>query len=78
MVVFTETGLSLIATKLGRTIMLDAYMANMCLESWGRNTYARALIEVSSQQAPLESLVIAILLIDEHGYSFETIDLEYE
>ncbi|GJZ35572.1 hypothetical protein Tco_0581389 [Tanacetum coccineum] len=40
-----ENGLSLISTKLRRPIMLDAYISNMCVKSWGRNTYARAFIE---------------------------------
>ncbi|GKC18544.1 zinc knuckle CX2CX4HX4C containing protein [Tanacetum coccineum] len=49
-VTYSEIGLSLITTKLGRPIMLDAYTSTMCLKSWGCNTYARALIEVSSKK----------------------------
>nr|GEW08675.1 hypothetical protein [Tanacetum cinerariifolium] len=47
-IAYYEIGLSLITTKLGRPIMLHAYTSNMCLNSWGRNTYTRALIEVSN------------------------------
>ncbi|GJZ98886.1 zinc knuckle CX2CX4HX4C containing protein [Tanacetum coccineum] len=38
----------------------------------GRITYSRALIEVSSEQALLETLVVVI------GHTMETIDIEYE
>ena len=45
MAVFSEDGLSLIATKIGTPIMLDSFTTTMCLESWGRCSFARALIE---------------------------------
>nr|GEW65082.1 hypothetical protein [Tanacetum cinerariifolium] len=44
-VAYSEVGLSLITSQLGRPIMLDAYTSTMFHKSWGRNTYARALIE---------------------------------
>nr|GFB26024.1 zinc knuckle CX2CX4HX4C [Tanacetum cinerariifolium] len=47
-VAFSKVGLSLITTKLGRPIMLDADTITMCPNSQGRNTYARALIEVEA------------------------------
>ncbi|GJU31920.1 zinc knuckle CX2CX4HX4C containing protein [Tanacetum coccineum] len=77
-VAYSEIGLSLITTKLGRPIMLDAYTSTMCLKSWGRNTYARALIEVSSKKALVDSLVVAIPFQNGSGHSMETIDIEYE
>ena len=77
-VAYSETGLSLITTKLGRPIMLDAYTSDMCLNPWGRNTYARALIEVSAAQALLNSLVVAIPLSNGKGHTLETIEIEYE
>nr|GEU29673.1 hypothetical protein [Tanacetum cinerariifolium] len=64
-IAYSEIGLSLITTKLGQSIMLDAYMSIMCLKSWGRNNYARALIEVSSKKAIVDSLVVAIPFQDE-------------
>ncbi|KAJ0942865.1 hypothetical protein HanPSC8_Chr03g0097231 [Helianthus annuus] len=45
---YTEDGLSLIASKIGVPKMLDTYTATMCAESWGRSSYARALIEVQA------------------------------
>nr|GEW91746.1 hypothetical protein [Tanacetum cinerariifolium] len=40
-----EDGLSAIAIKLGTPIMLDSYTSDMCMQSWGRSSYARAMIE---------------------------------
>ncbi|GJR19029.1 RNA-directed DNA polymerase, eukaryota, reverse transcriptase zinc-binding domain protein, partial [Tanacetum coccineum] len=59
-VAYSEVGLSLITTQIGRPIMLDTYMSSMCLRSWGRNEYARALVEVFAEEDLLDSLVIAI------------------
>ncbi|GJT14599.1 hypothetical protein Tco_0861641 [Tanacetum coccineum] len=75
---YTETGLSLITSQLGWPIMLDSYTSNMCLKSWGRNTYARALIEVSSEKELIDSLVVAILFPNGTGHTLETIKVEYE
>ncbi|GJV56512.1 hypothetical protein Tco_1457517 [Tanacetum coccineum] len=38
---FSEDGLSAIATKLGTPLMLDSYTSDMCMQSWGRSSYAR-------------------------------------
>ncbi|GJV77614.1 hypothetical protein Tco_1509198 [Tanacetum coccineum] len=59
-VAYSEVGLSLITTQLGKPIMLDGYTSNMCVNSWGRNSYARALIEVSAKTMLLDSIVVAI------------------
>ncbi|GJQ89049.1 hypothetical protein Tco_0000188 [Tanacetum coccineum] len=73
-----SVGLSLITTQIGRPIMLDTYTSNMCLHSWGRSTYARALIEISADMELKKSLVIAIPLCNKAGHTFATIDIEYE
>ncbi|GJW22667.1 hypothetical protein Tco_0033289 [Tanacetum coccineum] len=75
---YTKTGLSLITSQLGRPIMLDSYTSNMCLKSWGRNTYVRALIEVSSEKELIDSLVVAIPFPNGTGHTLETIEVEYE
>ncbi|GJY49642.1 zinc knuckle CX2CX4HX4C containing protein [Tanacetum coccineum] len=61
-VAFSETGLSLIATQLGRPIRLDACTNDMCLNPWGRNTYARILVKLNSENEVMESIVVAIPL----------------
>ncbi|GKD04989.1 hypothetical protein Tco_1179963, partial [Tanacetum coccineum] len=77
-VAYSEISLSLINTKLGWLIMFDACTSTMCLKSWGRNTYACVLIEVSSKKAIVDSLVVAIPFQNRSEHSMETIDIEYE
>nr|GFB01959.1 zinc knuckle CX2CX4HX4C [Tanacetum cinerariifolium] len=77
-VAYTEVGLSLITTQIGKPIMLDSYTCNMCVSSWGRSYYARALIEVSAEKALMESIVIAIPLGKDKGNSLATVEIEYE
>ncbi|GKC20723.1 putative reverse transcriptase domain-containing protein [Tanacetum coccineum] len=43
---FSEDSLSAIATKLGTPLMLDSYTSDMCMQSWGRSSYAKAMIEL--------------------------------
>ncbi|GKB88864.1 Myb domain protein 4r1 [Tanacetum coccineum] len=45
---FCEDELSAIAIKLGTPLMLDSYTSDMCIQSWGRSSYARALIEIQA------------------------------
>ncbi|GJT64447.1 zinc knuckle CX2CX4HX4C containing protein [Tanacetum coccineum] len=75
---FAEDGLSMIATKLSKPLMLDAYTSTMCLESWGRTSYARALIETTSDQEMKENLVVAIPRQNGKGYTMENVWVEYE
>ncbi|GJX76948.1 hypothetical protein Tco_0323759 [Tanacetum coccineum] len=77
-VAYSEIGLSLITTQIGRPIMLDTYTSSMCLRSWGRNEYSRALIEVSAAEELMDEMVIAIPLSDSKGHSLATIDIEYD
>nr|GEW31844.1 hypothetical protein [Tanacetum cinerariifolium] len=77
-VAYSKTGLSLITTQLGKPIMLDLYTSHICLRSWGKNEYARALVEISSDVDLMESIVIAIPYGDGKGHTLATIDVEYE
>ncbi|GJZ66117.1 zinc knuckle CX2CX4HX4C containing protein [Tanacetum coccineum] len=47
--VFEEDDISLIATFIGKPIMLDSYSSSMCNDSWGRSSFTRCLIEVNSE-----------------------------
>ncbi|PWA36994.1 zinc knuckle CX2CX4HX4C [Artemisia annua] len=76
--VFSEDGLSLIATKLGKPIMLDSFTSTMCMESWGRCSFARCLIEVRANEMLKESVTMPIPLLDGAGFSIETVRVEYE
>ncbi|GJX23787.1 hypothetical protein Tco_0228232 [Tanacetum coccineum] len=77
-VAYSDVGLSLITSQLGRPIMLDAYMSTLCTKSWGRNNYARVIIEVSSLNPLKESLIVAIPFTNGTGHSLEMMDIEYE
>ncbi|GJS65584.1 hypothetical protein Tco_0680148 [Tanacetum coccineum] len=77
-VAYSEIGLSLITTQIGKPIMLDSYTSNMYLSSWGRSTYARALIEVLANNEIMESLTIAIPVGKDKGHTLATIDIKYK
>ncbi|GKE09994.1 stigma-specific STIG1 family protein, partial [Tanacetum coccineum] len=49
---FSEDCLSVIAMKLGTPLMLASYTSDMCLQSWGRSSYARAMIELWANECP--------------------------
>ncbi|GJR94661.1 zinc knuckle CX2CX4HX4C containing protein, partial [Tanacetum coccineum] len=76
--VYSEVGLSLITTQIGSPIILDTYTSNMCVRSWGKKEYARALIEISAERELMESIVIAIPLGKGKGHTLATIDIDYE
>ncbi|GKA52668.1 stigma-specific STIG1 family protein [Tanacetum coccineum] len=48
MTAFSEDGLSAIATKLGTPLILDSYTSDICIQSWGRSSYAKTLIEIQA------------------------------
>ncbi|GJV05024.1 uncharacterized protein Tco_1338593 [Tanacetum coccineum] len=75
---FTANGLSAIATKIGTPIMLDSYTSDMCSESWGKSSYARAMVEVHVDKEMKTSMVIAIPNLEDEGYTRETVTFEYE
>ncbi|GJV11564.1 hypothetical protein Tco_1353105 [Tanacetum coccineum] len=54
---FYEDSLSVIATKLGTPLMLDSYTSDVCIQSWGRSSYARALIEVRADVELKDNIV---------------------
>ncbi|GJX49931.1 zinc knuckle CX2CX4HX4C containing protein [Tanacetum coccineum] len=76
MAAFSKTRLSLITTQLGRPIMLDACTSDVCLNPWGRNSYARVLVELSSECDVLETIIVAIPLPKGEGNYLETLDVE--
>nr|GEU64375.1 hypothetical protein [Tanacetum cinerariifolium] len=61
-----------------KKVPLDAYTSDMCLNSWGRSAYARALIEISAEDVLKEDLVIVIPVGKDKGHSLASIRIEYE
>ncbi|PWA91915.1 zinc knuckle CX2CX4HX4C [Artemisia annua] len=75
---FSDDGLSLLATLIGTPKRLDAFTSQMCKESWGRSSFARCMIEVKSDEVLRESLTVEIPLLDGSGSTIEKIRVEYE
>nr|GEX49334.1 hypothetical protein [Tanacetum cinerariifolium] len=61
--VFEEDGISLIATFIGKPVMLDSYISFMCNDSWGRSSFAWSLIEVNSKVDFVNVVTIGILYL---------------
>ncbi|GKB96610.1 hypothetical protein Tco_0982747 [Tanacetum coccineum] len=65
---FSEDGLSVIATKLGTPLMRDSYTSDMCLQSWGRSSYARVMIKLRADVKLKENIMVAMPEIMGEGY----------
>ncbi|GKA77384.1 glucomannan 4-beta-mannosyltransferase 9-like protein [Tanacetum coccineum] len=65
---FSEDGLSAIATKLGTPLMLDSYTSNMCMQSWGRSSFARVMIELRADVELKDNIVVAMPKITREGH----------
>nr|GEU51531.1 hypothetical protein [Tanacetum cinerariifolium] len=63
-VAYSEDGLSLIATQIGKPIMLDAFTSFMCVDSWGRIGFARALIKVITEKDLKQEVTMAIPVVE--------------
>ncbi|GKA72512.1 putative reverse transcriptase domain-containing protein, partial [Tanacetum coccineum] len=75
---FSNDGLSTIATKLGIPLMLDSYTADMCMQSWGRSSYAKVMIELCADVELKDNIVVAMPRIKRDGYYTCNIRVEYE
>ncbi|GJS63492.1 putative reverse transcriptase domain-containing protein [Tanacetum coccineum] len=60
------------------TSSLDAFTSSMCVESWGRISFARALIEISSASTLKKEVIMAIPEEEGDGHIKEVIQVEYE
>ncbi|GKA00233.1 zinc knuckle CX2CX4HX4C containing protein [Tanacetum coccineum] len=77
-VAYSKVGLDLILAKVGRLMRLDAHTNFICLNSWGRSDYARALVEVSAEKPLVESIDIDIPNEDGKGYTTVNVRVEFE
>nr|GEZ70155.1 hypothetical protein [Tanacetum cinerariifolium] len=55
---FSEDGLSSITTKLGTPLMLNSYTDDMYMQSWGRSSYCRAMIELRANVELKDDIVV--------------------
>ncbi|GJS84880.1 ARID DNA-binding domain-containing protein [Tanacetum coccineum] len=65
---FSEDGLSVIATKLGTPLMLDSYTSDMCMQSWGRSSFPRVMIELRADVEFKDNIVVAMPKITRDGH----------
>ncbi|GKB97890.1 hypothetical protein Tco_0984027 [Tanacetum coccineum] len=73
MTAFSEDGLSIIATKLDTPLMLDSYTSDMCMQSLGRSSYAREMIELRVDEDLKDTIMVAILKLIGEGFNICTI-----
>nr|GFA41357.1 hypothetical protein [Tanacetum cinerariifolium] len=65
---FTKDVLSAIATDIGTLLMLESYTSNMCIQSWGRSSYSRALIEIQADVKLKDTIVVAMPKLIGEGF----------
>nr|GEW28026.1 zinc knuckle CX2CX4HX4C [Tanacetum cinerariifolium] len=75
--VFEEDGIILIATFIGKPVMLDSYTSFMYNDSWGRSSFSRCLIEVNLEDL-VDAVTICIPSLTGDDFTKETISVEYE
>nr|GEU47769.1 beta-caryophyllene synthase [Tanacetum cinerariifolium] len=64
---FNDDGLSAIATKLGTPLMLHSYTSDTCMQSWGRSSYVRVMIELRADVELTDNIVVAMPKITKEG-----------
>nr|GEU68980.1 hypothetical protein [Tanacetum cinerariifolium] len=75
---FSEDGLSSIATKLGTPLMLDTYTSDMSMQSLGRSSYARVMVELRADVELKDNIVVAMPKITREGHYTCNVRVEYE
>ncbi|GKE55364.1 RNA-directed DNA polymerase, eukaryota, reverse transcriptase zinc-binding domain protein [Tanacetum coccineum] len=75
---FSEDGLSVIATILGTSLMLDSYTSDMYMQSWGRSSYVKAMIELQVDVELKDIIIVAMPKCVGEVFYMCTIRVEYE
>ncbi|GKC80233.1 RNA-directed DNA polymerase, eukaryota, reverse transcriptase zinc-binding domain protein [Tanacetum coccineum] len=75
---FSEDGLSATAIKLGTPLMLDSYTFDMCMQSWGRSSYARVMIKLRADVELKNNIIVAMPKIIGEGHYLCNVRVEYE
>ncbi|GJZ58423.1 uncharacterized mitochondrial protein-like protein, partial [Tanacetum coccineum] len=77
-VAYSEDGLSLIASQIGKPVMLDAFTTSMCNDPWGCIGFTRALIDVSATTELKKEVIMAVPHEDRTGHTKVQITAEFE
>ncbi|GKB75644.1 retrotransposon protein, putative, ty1-copia subclass [Tanacetum coccineum] len=75
---FSEDGLSVIATKLGTPFMLESFTSDICIQSCGRSSYTRAIIEVWANVELKDTIVVVMPKLFKEGFYTCNVHVEYE
>nr|GEW54801.1 reverse transcriptase domain-containing protein [Tanacetum cinerariifolium] len=73
---FSEDGLSAIATKLGSPLMLDSYTSDIYMQSWGRSSYTRVMIELRIDVELKDTIMVAMPKLFWEGFYTCTIRVD--
>nr|GEY29977.1 hypothetical protein [Tanacetum cinerariifolium] len=65
---FTKDGLSVIVMDIDTPLRLNSYTFDMCTLSWGRSSYARALIEIQADVELKDTIVVVMLKLTREGF----------
>ncbi|GJT23741.1 hypothetical protein Tco_0893678 [Tanacetum coccineum] len=58
--------------------MIDSYTFDMCMQSWGRSSYARVMIELRADVELNDNIVVAMSKITKEGHYICIVRVEYE
>ncbi|GJS14167.1 hypothetical protein Tco_0408639 [Tanacetum coccineum] len=75
---FSKDGLSVISTKLGTLLMLDSYTSERHMQSWGRSSYARAMIELRADVELKDTIMVAMPKLVGEGFYLCMIRVKYD
>ncbi|GKD44807.1 integrase, catalytic region, zinc finger, CCHC-type containing protein [Tanacetum coccineum] len=70
--------LNLLKEDVGTPLMLDSYTSDICMKSWDRSSYARAMIELRADVELRDNIVAAMPKITGEGYYTCNIRVLYE
>ncbi|GKD38043.1 hypothetical protein Tco_1258250, partial [Tanacetum coccineum] len=56
----SDAHISNTVADVGTPLMLESYISDMCIQSWGRSSYARALIGVRANVELKDNIVVAM------------------
>ncbi|GKA79908.1 hypothetical protein Tco_0786504 [Tanacetum coccineum] len=74
---FSKDGFNVIATKIGTPWMLYSYTSDMCMQSWGRSSYVRTMIELQANADLKDTIMVAMLKLTGEGFYMCTIHVKY-
>ncbi|GKB91245.1 retrotransposon protein, putative, ty1-copia subclass [Tanacetum coccineum] len=69
---------NLLKEDVSTPLILDSYTSDMCMQSWGRSSYARAMIELRAGLELKDNIVMAMSKIAREGHYTCNIHVEYE